>query len=350
MSLFAELKRRNVIRMAGLYLVGAWLIVQVAGTVLPMFGAPEWIGRSVVLLLAIGFIPALVFAWAFELTPEGIKRDEEVPREQSIAPQTAKRMNQALLVLMALALGYFAIDKFVLAPARESVRAGAASQNATPAKTTPAASTSDKSVAVLPFVAMSESAEDGYFADGLSEEIINALTTLPDLLVTARTSTFHFKGKDVPIPEVARTLGVAHVVEGSVRRAGGNLRVTAQLIRASDGFHLWSQSYDRPVADIFTVQQDIAANVARALDVVLDAERRERMLASGTRNVEAFLAYRKALQMLDDWHATDRRSGKLWEVLEYLDKATTLDPGYFMAEIDSADPYTHYLMGHIPPP
>ena len=135
-----------------------------------------------------------------------------------------------------------------------------------------------------------------------------------------------------------------------MRRSGDNLRITAQLIRASDGFHLWSQTYDRPVADIFAVQADIAANIARALDVVLDAKRREGMLASSTQNVEAFLAYRRALQMLDDWHATDHRSGKMWDALAVLDQATKLDPNFVMAQLDSADPYTHYLTGHIPPP
>jgi len=350
LSLLSELKRRNVIRMAGLYLVGAWLITQVAGTVLPMFEVPAWVSRAVVILLAVGFVPALAFAWIFELTPDGLKRDAEVSPDDSIAPRTARRMNQLLLTLMALALAYFAIDKFVLTPGREAAGLAATAPGATSAGTKSTTTISDKSVAVLPFVAMSQSPEDGYFADGLSEEIINALTTLPDLLVTARTSAFHFKNKDVPIPEVAKALGVAHVVEGSVRRAGDNLRVTAQLIRASDGFHLWSQSYDRPVADIFAVQQDIAANVARALDVVLDASKRERMLASGTRNVEAFLAYRRAVEALDDWHATDRRSGKMWDALDLLNQATALDPEFVMAELDSADPYTHYLMGHIPPP
>ena len=337
MSLIAELKRRKVFRIGAAYLVAGWVLIQVAATVAPQFGLPDWTPRLVTFLVMLGFPLALVLAWALEFGEDGVRVDR--------AGAGSKRFYIVAVLMMVLAIGWYW---------RGAATSDAPATNQ--AATSPSAAIAGainanlKSIAVLPFVAMSQSAEDGYFADGLSEEIINALTTLPDLLVTARTSAFHFKGRDVPVPEIAKTLGVAHVVEGSVRRSGDNLRITAQLIRASDGFHLWSQTYDRPVADIFAVQADIAANIARALDVVLDAKRREGMLASGTQNVEAFLAYRRALQMLDDWHATDHRSGKMWDALAVLDQATTLDPNFVMAQLDSADPYTHYLMGHIPPP
>lgn len=165
-----------------------------------------------------------------------------------------------------------------------------------------AAAVENQSVAVLPFVALSEGEDDRYFADGLSEEITNALTTLPDLLVTARTSSFHFKGKDATIPEIASMLGVAHIVEGSVRRSGDKVRITAQLIRASDGFHLWSQTYDRSINDEFAVQTQIAESVAGAMGVLLDVRQRARMADAGVRNVEAFLAYQRGIELFDRAH------------------------------------------------
>ena len=180
MSLVGELERRNVIPMAGLYLVGAWLAVQVAGTLLPMFGAPDWVPRSLVIVLAIGFLPALAFAWLFELTPEGLKRDADVPAGESIAPRTARRMDRLIIVVLALALGYFALDKFVLAPRREAANAVPAAAVA-PAPATPAAATGAapalgrESIAVLPFADLSPRRDQEYFSDGMAEEILNAL-------------------------------------------------------------------------------------------------------------------------------------------------------------------------------
>ena len=257
MGFFTELKRRNVLRFAGLYLVGAWLTVQVASTVLPMFGAPDWLPRTIVILLAIGFLPALILSWIFELTPEGLKRDEDVRPEESIAPQTARRMDRMIIVVLVLALGYFAFDKFVLAPRR----------GGTPAESS--SSTNSKSIAVLPFVNMSSDKEQEYFSDGLSEELLNQLAQIPQLRVIARTSSFSFKGKEVDVSTIAHALNVAHVLEGSVRKSANTLRVTAQLIRTSDSSHLWSQTYDRDRTDIFKVQDEIAADVVAALKVKL---------------------------------------------------------------------------------
>ncbi len=293
MSLFEELKRRNVIRMAGLYVVGAWLITQVAGTVLPMFGAPDWIGRSIVVLLAIGFVPTMLVSWIYELTPEGLKRESEVDRNASITPVTGRRIDRSITVLLILALAYFAVDKFVLAPGRNAREiasavdhasvASAANGTASPAG---AASTNvaaagdagtpsipsieqDPSIAVLPLQDLSQGKDQEYFSDGITEELLDLLAKVPKLRVIARTSSFSYKGKDTPIAEIARVLHVAAVLEGSVRKSGEKVRITVQLIRASDSSHLWSETYDRTLDDIFKVQDEIAAAVVDKLRISL---------------------------------------------------------------------------------
>jgi len=227
----SELKRRNVIRMAGLYLVGAWLLTQVAGTVLPMFDAPAWIARSIVTVLAIGFIPTMIFAWVFELTPDGLKRDADIPEAQSIAPQTARRMERLIIAMFALALILFAFDKFVLAPKREAALVVETTQAITAKVTLQEKAESEKSIAVLPFVNMSTDPEQEYFSDGLSEEILNLLAQVNDLKVIGRTSSFAYKGKNEDLRTIGKTLGAAYLLEGSVRKAGNELRITAQLLK-----------------------------------------------------------------------------------------------------------------------
>ncbi len=206
----------------------------------------------------------------------------------------------------------------------------------------------EKSVAVLPFLALSSGADDGYFADGLTEEIINALATLPDLLVTARTSAFHFKGKDTPIPEIAATLGVAHVVEGSVRRAGDKVRITAQLIRASDGFHLWSETYDRPLNDVFAAQTDIAENVARTLGVLLDERKRTLMADVGVRDVEAFLAYQRGRSLWALAHSDAPMIPTLKKANVQFEAAIARKPDFAAAYFLHTDLYGHILMDEAP--
>lgn len=343
MTLLAELKRRNVIRMAGLYLVGAWLLVQVAGTVLPMFGAPDWIGRSVVLLLALGLVPALVFAWVFELTPEGIKRDAEVDPRQSIAPQTAQRMNQAIFALLLLALGYFGLDKFVLAPRREAALVARSSVHS--ATGAVAAKHSPRSIAVLPFVNMSADPDNVYFSDGLSEEILNSLARIDGMQVVGRTSSFQFKGKNEDLRVIGEKLGVAQVLEGSVRREGDKARITAQLIRASDGIHLWSQTYDRTLKDTLAVQLDIAEQVAGVLNVVLDEKQRAVMRKAGVDNIDAFIAYQKGLKLYKDAHAEPEIGllDGLRAANAMFARATALEPDFYEPHFAAADLYEHTL-------
>jgi TolB-like protein len=297
LQLFKELQRRNVFRVAIGYVVSSWLLAQVADLVLENIGAPDWVMQTILLVLALGFPVVVFFSWAFEVTPEGIKRESEVDRSQSTTQVTGRKLDRAITGVLVIALAYFAYDKFVLSGDREAALIEAATKTATKQATSADVSTeTGTTIAVLPFAAMSSGEDDGYFADGLTEEILNSLAALPELLVTARTSSFHFKDMNLPIPEIAATLGVDNVVEGSVRRSGNQLRITAQLIRAADGFHLWSQTYDRTMDDVFAVQEDIATSIAETLNVLLNDARRESMRVAGIGNVEAFIAYQQEHQ------------------------------------------------------
>ena len=325
MPLIHELKRRNVIRMAGLYLVGSWLIVQVAGTLLPMFGAPDWVARSRVLVLAIGFLPALAFAWIFELTPEGLKRDEAVPAEASIAPQTARRMDRLIIVVLLLALGYFALDKFVLAPKRDAMVAAPPAQAAVvPPAEAAAPALGRQSIAVLPFADLSPTQDQAYFSDGMAEEILNALAQVKGLKVAGRTSSFQYKGRNEDLRAIGRALGVAHILEGSVRKQGERVRITAQLIQASDGSHLWSETYDGDLRDVFGLQENIARAITTQLKLVL--EDGQRLVPVATRDMEAYGLYLKATSIFDH-----RDAERMPEAARMLEEATRRDPDYARA-------------------
>ena len=270
MSLFKELKRRNVFRVAIGYIITAWLLLQVVDLVLDNINAPDWVMQVFMLALAIGFPLAVFFAWAFEMTPEGLKREHDVDRSQSITPHTGKKLNNLIVVVMGLALAYFAYDKFVLSGSRDAALVEATTQTVTEQAATEAAPTeSDKSIAVLPFVNMSDDASNEFFSDGISEEMLNLLAKIPGLRVTSRSSAFSYKGKDFKITDVGRELNVAHVLEGSVRKAGNQVRITAQLIKVDGDTHLWSETYDRSLDNIFAIQDEIAAAVVAQLKIVL---------------------------------------------------------------------------------
>lgn len=333
MSLLTELKRRNVFRVAIAYAVIAWVLAQVADLAFDNFGAPEWVGKTVLFILVLGFPLAIFFAWAFEMTPEGVKKEKDVDRSQSITNQTGRKLEFLIVGVLVVAIGWLLVDKFVLQE-ESSVSVAQISGDVV----------TDKSVAVLPFVAMSSGPDDEYFADGLTEEILNSLARLPELLVTARTSAFAFKGLDTSVPEIADKLGVAHVVEGSVRRSGEQLRITAQLIRASDGFHLWSETYDRSSADSFGVQGEIAEKVAAALDVVLDQEQLAKMRTSGLRNPEAFIAYQKAVEAAALAHesTTQGQIDGLAVANQFFERVIELEPDFSAAHFHHADYFIHF--------
>jgi TolB-like protein len=334
-SFFTELKRRNVVRVGIAYVIVCWLAVQAGEAVLPGFGAPEWVFKTLVLFLAIGFPLVLIFAWAFELTPEGLKKSRDVDISNSVTSSTAKKINAIIMGSLVLALGYFLWERQGLIEAAnqppEPVAAAESMPSPPPTETTSpediAESAQRRSIAVLPFVNMSSDAEQEWFADGLTEEILNSLARTPDLLVAARTSSFKFKGSNEDIPTIAASLGVEHVLEGSVRRSGDRLRVTAQLIRADDGFHLWSQTYDRTHDDVIEIQEEVAIQIADALDTAMDPEALARMLSSGTASVPAYEEYLKGLADF----GTAMVSGDEYSMvsaLEAFQRAVELDPEF----------------------
>jgi TolB-like protein len=331
MSIVRELKRRNVFRVAIAYVIVGWLILQLTDVLMPLLSLPEWVGRFVFLLLLVGFPLALFFAWAYELTPEGIKKEKHVDRSQSVTHLTGRKLDFTIIGLMAVAILYLVVDNYVLEQA--------------PSDT--AEVVADKSIAVLPFVALSSGEDDSYFADGLTEEILNALTQLPELQVTARTSSFFFKGQNLPVPEIAARLDVGHVVEGSVRRDGERVRITAQLIRASDGFHLWSDSYDRTLDDVFAVQEDIAENIAETLGVLLDDNARRLMRSVGIRDVEAFIAYQKGTAAFDAAHGASSITDGLVIANEYFDRALEAAPDLIRARLMKTDRAGHIIQGIV---
>jgi TolB-like protein/Tfp pilus assembly protein PilF len=325
-NLFTELKRRNVLRMAGLYLVGAWLVVQVAGTVLPMFGTPEWLPRTIVVLLAIGFVPAVIFSWVFELTPQGLKRDEDVAPEQSITPRTGQRTNRMIIVVLVLALGYFAFDKFVLTPRREAALVPSAAPNESKSVV------NAKSIAVLPFENLSRDPDNAFFTDGVQDEILTDLAKIADLKVISRASVMQYKsGAPRNLREIAQQLGVANVVEGSVQRSGNRVRVNAQLLDTRTDAHLWAQTYDRDLADVFAIQSEIAKAIADQLQAKLSPNERKAIEQPPTTDLAAFDLYSRAKSLLLTVTFSVTGEPDVRKAIELLDEAVQRDPSFFDA-------------------
>jgi TolB-like protein len=340
LSLWAELRRRKVVRVAVVYAATVFAVVQAADIMLPRLGVPDWAVTLVVALSVLGFPIALVLAWALELTPDGVRvTTSQVEADPANAPSLLGRrtvLAAAALVVLGVGLG----AGWFLRPATPFEVSHEASSDA--AATTGTEVTA-KSVAVLPFADMSDTGDQAWFVDGLTEEILNSLARLPELMVTARTSSFQFREPDRDIRAIAGALGVANVVEGSVRRIGERLRVTAQLIRATDGFHLWSDTYDRNAEDLFEVQRDVAEKIAATLDVFLDEARRDRMFASGTRNVAAFEQFQKGRVLFQDAHA-GVRGADLAAANVHFERAMALDPAYAQAARFHSDLYAHLAM------
>ena len=311
----AELKRRNVYKVAVAYAVIAWLLIQAGSILFPTFEAPGWAMKAFVTVIAAGFPIALVLSWAFELTPEGIVRSEDVAPNESIPRQTRRKLAGIIIALAVVAVGLLLFQ--ILrgrSPASDAPRASSA-------MSTP--QTNAKSVAVLPFNDLSAARDQEFFGDGLAEELLNVLVQIDGLSVTSRTSSFAFKGKNLSIPDIAKTLGGAHIVEGSVRRVDNRLRVTAQLIDVATDRHLWSQTFDREVTDIFAIQDEIARSIANALKVRLGHAADKK---AGTENVEAYELY-----LLGLYHWNQRNEDGLRKALDIFRQATERDPSFARA-------------------
>ena len=328
-SFLDELKRRNVIRMAGLYFVGAWLLIQVASTMLPVFDVPGWVLRGLIIILALAFIPALIFSWVFELTPQGLKRDEDVTPEESIAPQTARRMNRMITAVLVLALGYFVVDKFVLAPRREAAKS----------QTAPGANESQsianaKSIAVLPFDNLSRDPDNAFFAEGVQDEILTRLAKVADLKVISRTSTQRFKSAPSDLREIAKQLGVMNILEGSVQRSNDQVRINVQLINAVTDAHLWAEIYDRKLTDLFIVESEVAKTIADTLRAKLTGSEMTAMSSQPTEDPVAHDSFVQGRHFL-----ALRRDDNLPRAIEFFHQAIARDPNYAAAYAGLSEAY-----------
>ena len=326
-NFFAELKRRNVYKVAVAYAIVGWLLVQVATQVFPFFEIPNWAVRLIVLMIVIGFPIALVIAWAFELTPEGLKRTEDV--DLAAAAQRPRHRAWIVVVIIAgaMSLGLFMFGRYGFREKKSVLN-----------------ETSAKSIAVLPFVNMSADKADEYLSDGVSEELITALSKITGLQVKARTSSFAFKGKNEDIQKIGELLHVSHLLEGSVAKAGNKLRITAQLIQASDGNHLWSETYDRDMQDIFAVRSEVAQKVAAILKVRLLGEDKKQLDKKPTENLEAYNLYRQGR-----YYGDQVSEEGIKKAIPFFEQAIQKDPRFALAYAGMADSYVAAADAFIAP-
>lgn len=340
MSFLGELKRRNVVKVAIAYAATGWIVVEIATDLFQIYGAPPWVARVLTTLIFLGFPFALGFAWAFELTPDGLKRTSDLP-DQAPAKPSSSRLDFVIIGLLVVAVGLFIFDRMVLDTERSGSRQAAESDVSPPTAgdlpvaEEPAAppEAPPSSIAVLPFVNMSTDPDQEFFADGLTEDLLNRLAQVPNLRVPARTSSFSFKGKNPDLREVSSALGVAHVLEGSVRKSGDTLRITAQLIDADSGYHLWSESYDRPMTEIFAIQDEITAKIMLALGEHLGDVG---PIATPRRPADPEI-YQLVLRARYQWN--QRTEEGLTKAAEFFQEAIRRDPGYAPAYAGLADSY-----------
>ena len=318
---FAELKRRNVVRVAVAYVVVAWVILQFIDVIQDPLNLPGWFQTVTIVFLGIGFPIALIFSWAFEVTSEGVKKTEEVDKSKLITHGTGKRINKLIIGGLVLAVGFLLYDKFMLSPGEPVIDEARAAVT---------------SIAVLPFVNMSNDPDQEFFSDGISEELLNVLAKYDGLRVAARTSSFQFKGYNRDITEIGQKLGVDYVLEGSVRKAGNTVRITAQLVETVSGFQMWSETYDRELVDVFAIQDEISEAIGNEL--------RDKLALAGDDYVYATVAqatnpeaYEKYL--LGKYLMNQRTRNALEEAAGHFRTAIQLDPNYAPAYVNLAITY-----------
>jgi len=333
MSFFEELKRRNVFRVGIAYAVSSWVLLQVVDLVLENIEAPPLVMKVFMLALAIGFPIAMIFAWAFEMTPDGIKMEKDVDRSKSITHVTAQRMNRNIIIALVIAVVLLLVDKFT--PDTSTDTAPVTARVESVETLAPQTEANEKSIAVLPFVDMSADGDQAYFADGISEEILNVLVKTHTLKVAGRTSSFQFRGRSEDLRTIGEKLGVENILEGSIRKADNRVRITAQLVTASDGFHLWSETYDRELTDIFAIQDEIARSITDALAIELNlADSSKSLVTATTSNMEAYDRYLEARGLIAQRRDFPR-------TMKLLSEATELDPEF--AEGWAANAQAHAL-------
>lgn len=351
MSLFNELKRRNVFKVGVAYVIAAWALLQLVDILLPAFAAPPWVLRVVVLFLALGFMVALFVAWAFELTPDGIKRTSEVDPASSIRVTTGEKLNILVISALSFALLFMATREFLrddAEPATDSAAATAPVALDSPAAEAPASTVLPNSVAVLPFENLSPDANDAFFASGIHDELLHQLAKIRDLNVIARTSVLPYAGSSEGIPAIAKALNVMTVMEGSVRYADGNVRVTAQLIDAATDAHLWSETYTRPFSNIFEIQTEIAMAIANALQAEFSlAEQASIAQQSPSSSPEAYALFVRAMQV---WQSSGPIPAVLKQVMADMQRVVALDPEFAQPYAVLADISAELMYGDVGTP
>jgi len=318
--------------------VASWLLIQVAETIFPLFGFGDTPARLVVIILSIGFIPSLIFSWVFEITPEGLKKDADIDREKSITQTAGKKLDRIILVVLALALGYFAFDKFVLDPARDQSKIEVARQEGRTAALNE--SYGDRSIAVLPFDNRSNREEDQFFTDGIHDDLLTTIAKISSMKVISRTSVMEYRDTIKKIPQIAQELGVANILEGGIQRSGNQVRINVQLIEAATDAHLWAETYDRELTaeNLFAVQSEITKKIADALQAELSTDEQRHIEARPTDNLQAYEAYMRGRQLM-----ATRNTAKLKRATEEFSKATEIDPMFALAWVGVADSHSLLL-------
>jgi adenylate cyclase len=318
---FAELKRRNVYRVAIAYGVVGWLLIQIATQLFPIFEIPNWGARMVVVFVLLGFPVALVLAWAYELTPEGLQRTEEVPPHAPAARRTGRKLDFVIIGVLLAVIAVMAFQHY------RRVKSGPNDG-------------AQKSIAILPFIDLSPTKEQDYFSDGITEQIINSLAHVHGLLVVARTTAFSFKNKEMDVREVGRQLQVSHMLEGSVNRGQGKVRVVARLIDVANGFHLWSETYYSTEKDLLSLQSDVAKKVASALRIELQLAETTQLAKPPTQDPEAYDLYLRGRYLLNKRTTDSIQKGRV-----LFEQAVAKDPRFALGHAGIADSYI--LLGKV---
>jgi len=336
MSFFGELGRRNVFRVGIAYAIVAWIVVQIADIVFETIGAPSWVMQTLMLGLVLGFVVALIFSWAYEVTPEGVKRESEVDRSQSITGVTGHKLDRVIMGLLVVSLAYFVWESRIAGP--DPVPVAAVDPQAIEETVTPV---SDLSIAVLPFDNRSNLAEDAFFVDGMHDDLLTTLAKIGSMKVISRTSVMEYRDGSKKIPQIAEELGVANILEGGVQRAGNQVRINVQLIDADTDEHLWAEIYDRELTaeNLFAIQSEISKAIADALHATLSPEEERRIATAPTDNLEAFDHYLRGRQLMST-REVDELEASTHEFL----KAVELDPEFALAWVGVAD--SHNLLSN----